>query len=507
MINMQNIRRRLLAALLTGSALTWLPVSLASEALYDTVILKGRVIDPETEFDQIANLGIKDGQIAVITSETIVGSQTIDASGRVVSPGFIDIHSHTPTRLGEHLNILDGITTQLDLEAGAWPPTEYGDHYIGGAQLNYGSSVGHFAVRHAVMEGRVHSYFFTEDGFINTTGPTWTEGASAEQIEQMRIRLIQGLEEGGLGIGVLLDYMTDAVSESELQMIFETAASVAKPVYIHVRRGMPGDPNGLDEAIALAEATGAPTMICHITHSAMGGINEWLAKIDEANARGAHITTETLSWLAGGTAISADVFRNRDWRAIFNIDYEDVQWVPTGEWLDEERFLRYQRDYPGSSVNHHYVKEAWLLDALKWPDMMVSTDALPAFDLDVKTNPNIAGTFSHFLGRYVRDLGVMPLMEGLRRITLLPAQWLELSSDAFAKKGRLQVGADADIVVFDPDTIAAEAAYGDPYQPSVGISTVLVGGRLVASEGRRIEGRYPGKHILAPLATTTKFPY
>ena len=93
MINMQNIRRRLLAALLTGSALTWLPVSLASEALYDTVILKGRVIDPETDFNQIANLGIKDGQIAVITSQPIEGSQTIDASGRVVSPGFIDILS------------------------------------------------------------------------------------------------------------------------------------------------------------------------------------------------------------------------------------------------------------------------------------------------------------------------------------------------------------------------------------------------------------------------------
>ena len=507
MAHQYGMRHTVVLLLIAGWAISWLPVSQASETLYDTVILGGRVIDPESELDQIANVGIKDGQISAITADAIAGRQQIDANGQVVSPGFIDIHSHTPTRLGEHLNILDGITTQLDLEAGAWPPKEYGDHYIGGAQLHYGSSVGHYAVRHAVMEGRVHSYFFTKDGFINTTGPTWTERASAEQIEQMRIRLIQGLEEGGLGIGVLLDYMTDAVSESELQMIFETAASVGKPVYIHVRRGMPGDPAGLEEVIALAESTGAPTMICHITHSAMGGINEWLAKIDAANARGARITTETLSWLAGGTAISADVFRNRDWRAIFDIDYEDVQWVPTGEWLDEERFLRYQRDYPASSVNHHYVKEAWLLEALKWPDMMVSTDALPAFDLDVKTNPNIAGTFSHFLGRYVRDLEVMPLMEGLRRITLLPAQWLELSSDAFAKKGRLQIGADADIVVFDPDTIAAVAAYGDPYQPSVGISNVLVAGRLVASEGRRIEGRYPGKHILAPLATATKFPY
>ena len=120
-------------------------------------------------------------------------------------------------------------------------------------------------------------------------------------------------------------------------------------------------------------------------------------KIDAANARGARITTET-PFTAGGTAISADVFRNRDWRAIFDIDYEDVQWVPTGEWLDEARFLRYQRDYPASSVNHHYVKETWLLDALKWPDMMVSTDDCPPSTSTSKPTPTLQAPFPIFWG-------------------------------------------------------------------------------------------------------------
>ncbi len=471
-----------------------------SSELYDTVIIGGRVMDPETLTDRIANVGILNGQIARITDDAITGKRAIDANGLVVAPGFIDIHSHTPTRLGEHLSVLDGITTQLDLEAGAYPPTSYGYQYRGGAQLHYGSSVGHFAIRGLVMEGSSQSYFFDETGFITLGGDMWRKQATPAQVEEMRKHLRNGLELGGLGIGVLLDYMTEAVSESELSMIFATAAEYDKPVYVHVRRGMPGDPTGLDEVIALAEAHGVATMICHITHSAMGGIDEWLAKIDAANARGAQITTETLSYLAGGTSIAADVFVNRDWRAIFDIDYEDVQWVPTGEWLDEERFLRYQRDYPTSSLNHHYVKEEWLLKALAWPGMMVSTDALPAFDIEVKTNPNIAGTYAHFLGRYVRELEVMPLIEGLRRITLLPAQWLALASEEFSRKGRIQVGADADIVIFDADEIAPRAEYGDPYKTSLGIHHVLVGGRPVVTEGEQVEGRYPGKHLLAPAA-------
>lgn len=472
--------------------------------VFDTVIEGGRVMDPETNFDGIANIGIRRGKITHISTERLKANRIIDARGLVVSPGFIDIHSHTPTRLGEHLSVLDGITTQLDLEAGSYPPTDYGYQYKAGAQLHYGSSVGHFAIRGLVMDYSTQGYFFSEDGLLSLGGAMWSQPATPAQVNEMREHLRNGLQLGGLGIGVLLDYMTEAVTESELSMIFVTAAEYDTPVYVHVRRGMPGDPTGLDEVIALAERHGVATLICHITHSAMGGIGVWLSKIDAANSRGARITTETLSYLAGGTSIAADVFVNRDWRAIFDIDYEDVQWVPTGEWLDEKRFLQYQREFPTSSINHHYVKEEWLVEALKWPGMMVSTDALPAFDLEVKTNPNIAGTYAHFLGRYVRDLEVMPLMDGLRRITLLPAQWLSQASSVFETKGRIQVGADADLVIFDSETIAARAEYGDPYQPSVGIAHVLVAGRPVVVNGSQVEGRYPGQHLLTPLDAETK---
>ena len=119
--------------------------ALASQAktitseVFDTVIEVGRVMDPETNYDAIANIGIRQGTIARISTDRLKGNRRIDAKGLVVSPGFIDIHSHTPTRLGEHLNVLDGITTQLDLEAGSYTPTDSGYQYGAGSQLHSGS--------------------------------------------------------------------------------------------------------------------------------------------------------------------------------------------------------------------------------------------------------------------------------------------------------------------------------------------------------------------------------
>jgi N-acyl-D-aspartate/D-glutamate deacylase len=463
---------------------------------YDTVILNGRVIDPETGTDETLNIGIIKGSIASMSSKPLAGKRVIDASNKVVAPGFIDVHSHTPTLLGQHANLLDGVTTQLDLEAGSYPISFYGEHYKAGAQLNYGSSVGHFAVRIKVIEGVDQPYIFVGRKGTTVPGAAWIQPATAEQITEMRHLVNLGLDEGGLGIGVLLDYMTEAVSDAELKMLFEVASDRNVPIYIHVRRGYTGDPAGLLEAIKLATQTKAALFVCHITHNAMGNVAKWLKMIDTANANGANITTETLSYAAGGTSISADVFRRRDWQKIFDITYEDVQWVATGEWLTEETWNKYAKEHPNGMVNHHYVKEDWVETALRWPGMMVSTDALPAFDLDIMTNPNISGTFSRVLGHYVRERGILSLAEAIKKLSYNQAKWMENASPIFAKKGRLQVGADADIVIFDPSTVAANATYGKPYLKPTGIDHVLVAGRHIVENGLRLEGRYPGKKLL-----------
>lgn len=471
-----------------------------SQQTYDLVINNGRVIDPETQLDAVRSVGINAGEIVAVSKSSLRGKQSIDAKGMVVAPGFIDIHSHTPTLLGQYLNLLDGITTQLDLEAGSFPVDYYGESFRGGAQLNYGSSVSHMAIRTKVIEGLDKPYILHGNQPEKLGTAVFVQRATAAQIEQMRVLVNQGLEQGGLGIGVLLDYMTSAVSDGELAMLFDVAAKREVPITVHVRRGIDGDPAGLQEVIELAKSSGAALLVCHITHNAISGIDNWLAMIDQANEGGANITTEMLSYGAGGTSIGADVFARRDWQTIFNITYEDVQWVATGEWLTKETWDKYMAEQPGGMINHHYLKEEWVIKGLKWPRMMISTDALPAVDLDILTNPNVAGTFSRVLGRYVREQQVLSLSDALAKLSLYQAQWLEQASDVFKKKGRLQVGSHADIVVFDPVTISANADYGKPYEPPTGLHHVIVGGRHIVKNGERLEGRYPGKKILGNLA-------
>ena len=462
---------------------------------YDLVISGGRVMDPETGLDAIRNIAINGERIELITEDTVNAQRTINAAGMVVAPGFIDLHNHSPTPLGHRYQALDGVTTSLELEAGAHPISKFGSLLKNGSALNYGASTGHATIRVQLMLGLEYPHMLdAPNSGVTFNGKAFTEKASPEEIEQLRAGLHEGLDGGGLGIGLLLDYMSQAVSDDELRMVFEVAGERKAPVFVHIRRGLAGDISGLLEVIELAKQTGAPVHICHLQHSAMKGTSEFLKHIRQARADGVDITTEVLPFNAGSTTISAAVFY-RDWQAIFDISYEDVEWAATGMRFTKETWHEYQEKHPEGSVIHHYVDEAWTHEVIAADDVIIITDGLPAISEEIGVPPQGIGSFSRILGRYTRDKQALSLMSALKKMTLMPAQRLEKIAPVFTRKGRLQVGADADITVFDAKTIIDNTTYRKPYQASTGVKYVLVNGELIVEDGSFIPDSLPGRLI------------
>ena len=460
---------------------------------YEVVINHGRVIDPESQLDAVRSLGIRGGKIVSISEAPLAAETAIDASGLVISPGFINLHSHSVAEPGYRLELLDGVTTVLELEAGGFSIDLFGQQ-LGAAPLtHFGASVGHAWIRMQVIDPQSLAAF-AATGKLDMSSATFTQPASAAQRQQIRENLERELTAGGLGIGFLLDYMTTAVDNAERDMIFSVAADYGVPVFVHVRRGIDGDSAGLDEVIGVAERAGAAVHICHLNASAMSGVDIWLDKIDAARARGVDVSTEMFPWTSGSAAISSDVF-SRNWRQIFAIDYADVQWAETGEWLTEETFGFYRETRPDGQTMHHYIREDWNRRAIQRPHVMVASDAMPLTSYERKVVPNAAGTSTRILGQYVRDEKLLSLSDAIARLSLYPARRMESFAPAFSQKGRIKIGADADLVIFDPETVATEASYLEPFKTPLGVHSVWVAGQLSVQEGRLVEHAGAGKKI------------
>ena len=325
--------------------------------------------------------------------------------------------------------------------------------------------------------------------------PAFREALSTGQDDQLRQHLEQGLDDGGLGIGMLLDYMSEVVDDAEMRVVFDVAAARQAPVIVHIRRGIAGDTAGLLEVIRYARETGAPVHVCHVQASAMGGIDEFLRLIREARAQGVKITTESFPYNAGSTTNTAAVF-NRDWQKVFAITYEDVEWAATGARFNEDMWHDYRANRPGGTVIHHYNKEEWTSVATNAPDVFVAADGAPIISLDHKVAPFGIGTNARVLGRYVREKGSLSLPDAIAKMTYLPAKMLEDYSPSMARKGRIKPGADADITIFDPATILDNATFQDPYQASSGIIHVIVAGQFVVRDSALLEGVFPGQRVL-----------
>lgn len=449
-----------------------------AEPTYDLVLRGGRIMDPETGLDSVMNVGITDSRIAVLTPADIRGTTELDVTGNVVAPGFIDLHAHGQTPADLAIKARDGVTTALELELGVYPVAQWYEHLAGRAPINFGASVGHISARLAVFHPDVPVVHMpTEPEALRSLGPE-PAGTSAPtdpaQREALLGNILHGLDEGGLGVGFGINYSPGADPE-EIAALFAGAAQRNAPVFVHTRAfGL----EAIEETLEIAEQTGASLHIVHLGSSAGRTLPQALDRITVARDRGVDVTTEVYPYTAASTLIETAMF-NPGWQDNLPISYGDIEWVATGERLTAETFDQHRAE--GGWIILYMMRDEEIDQAVAADGVIIASDGVPF--VDGKGHPRGAGTYARVLGRYVRERGVLPLMDALAKMTILPARRLETVAPAMRNKGRLRVGADADITVFDPETVIDRATFAEPTLPSAGITHVIVGGTFVVRDG------------------------
>lgn len=451
------------------------------DLVYDLVLAGGRVIDPATGLDAVRYLAIRNGKVAAISKTALRGKEVVDVKGLVVAPGFIDLHAHGQNVPAQTYQVRDGVTTALELEGGAYPLDGLRLRE-GKSLINYGYSAGHASARATVKKGN-------RDATLHAP-------LDDAELKEMLGYLTRALDEGALGIGIGLDYVSRGVKEAELEALFKLAAARDVPLFIHIR--MPEDRNdvsGLKELLDLTEKTKASLHMVHIASTGLGRVPVFLKMIEAARKKGLDVTTEVYPYTAGSTGINSGIF-DHDWQTKFGISYQDIEWPPTGErFTGKPMWDEYRAKYRDGTIIIHMMKEEMVEHALKHPLVMVASDGMPIKSLDERAHPRGMGCFARVLGRYVRERKLITLSDAIRKMTLQPAQRLEKMSPAMRDKGRLTVGADADITVFNAEQVIDRATFANPNQFSKGITHVVVGGIFVVRGEQLVEGRFAGKPV------------
>jgi len=426
---------------------------------FDLVIAHGRVMDPASGLDRTGLwVGVRGDSIAAISDTALAGRTVIDAAGKVVAPGFIDVLSYDPNPYGIWRKLADGVTTNLAMhgasgDMGAWY------RVLGRSQwpVNYGGAFSNPNARERLRIGRYRA-------------------ATPGELQRLVAMAERAMGDGALGVAMSPEYTPGATTEEVLAMA-QVAARYRAPLFVHARFSdtvPPGtDAEGIHEILEAARRTGAAVHVDHITSAATFDMAAALDSLERARREGLTVTACVYPYDYWGTKLSQARF-DPGWQQRFGISYGDLQLAGTTERLTAESFRRYRAQ--GKLAVAYAIPDTAVVLALRAPFVMIGSDAI--LNPGNNNHPRASGAFSRTLAVYVRERGTLSLMEAIRRMTLLPAQTLEARAPAMRRKGRLEVGADADIVVFDPATVRDRATVEHPELASEGIAWVVVGGRV-----------------------------
>lgn len=490
---------------------------------YDLVITGGRVIDPETGLDALRNVGIVGDKIVAVTDGEIAGTETIDATGHVVCPGFMDMHHHNAGYpFGQKLALRDGVTTPMELEMGVYPVKDWYDALDGKSRTNYGASVGSIPIRENILNPD-YTELFHGDMLLDALGDPkesrttmkWSKDhATPEQIEQFERLIEEGLREGSIGVGHAVGYMTAGCSQQESVIVQKLAGKYGQSSFVHARFSSQMAPTSgllaLFEMMAPQEVYGGGIVFQHMSAQTLRDTKTALGLLDDARAKGIHVLAELYPYDYGASVVCADYLVPENYGPNMGRSYKEIIETSTLTPLTKDRYDELVKTSPMTSIMFYNAQEADVLDGLAHPSSVVGSDAFPytvretgklAIDWDtafdsVNGHPRGAGTHARMLA-LVREKKVdIPLSLAISKMTYMIASYLEDNGvPQMANKGRIQAGKDADITIFDPATVKDIATMQDGGLPSTGIPYVLVNGTVMVKDSETVDGVFPGKPV------------
>lgn len=347
----------------------------------------GRYVNPASGVDAICDVLVSEGRIAEVgVGLSVDDAEVIDATGLIIGPGFIDLHSHVNSIAGQRLQAMDGVTTALELEAGLLPLERAHElAAAAGRPLNYGFSASWGMARAAVLSN-LHFDADIVTGLSMLGEPSWQADSTPTQLAQWLGLLESELAAGALGIGILQGY-TPRTDPREYRAVAELAARAGVPTFTHVREIVESDPttpvDGTEEAAQAAMDFGGQVHHCHVNSTSRRHIDRVLTTIDRAQAGGARLSVEAYPYGAGSTGIGA-AFLAPERLSAWDLTPRSLVLVATGERIRDEAHLRHVRETdPGASCIVEYLDDtderdrALLESSLAYPDSIVASDAMP----------------------------------------------------------------------------------------------------------------------------------